>query len=100
MNFSTSPFLFLCRAKFRSRAITLSIATLFVMAPPPAAQKPCCDAKSGQQSNANVTAKLRPDLERFRARLEALLGEAHARKADWGILIANRDTGETLFDRN
>jgi D-alanyl-D-alanine carboxypeptidase/D-alanyl-D-alanine-endopeptidase (penicillin-binding protein 4) len=98
MNFSTSPFLI--RAKFRSRAITLSIATLLVMAPPLAAQKPCCDAKSGQQSNPNITAKLRPDLERFRARLEALLGEAHARKADWGILIANRDTGETLFDRN
>src|ERR1700741_1007168 len=100
MIFSTSPFFFLCRAKFSSRAIRLSIVTLLVMAPPPAAQKPCCDAKSGQQSNPKITAKLRPDLERFRARLEALLGEAHARKADWGILVANRDTGEMLFDWN
>jgi D-alanyl-D-alanine carboxypeptidase/D-alanyl-D-alanine-endopeptidase (penicillin-binding protein 4) len=98
MSFPTPPLLI--RAKFRSRAITLSIATLLATARPLAAQKPCCDAKSGQQSNANITAKLRPDVERFRARLEALLSEAHARKADWGILIANRDTGETLFDWN
>ena len=97
MNFSSS---FLCRAKFRSHAITLSIATLLAAAPLLAAQNPCCDAKSGRQSNANIIAKLRPDVQRFRARLEALLSEAHARKADWGILIANRDTGETLFDCN
>jgi D-alanyl-D-alanine carboxypeptidase/D-alanyl-D-alanine-endopeptidase (penicillin-binding protein 4) len=45
-------------------------------------------------------AKQRPDVERFRSRVDALLSEAHARKADWGILVANRDTGETLFDLN
>ena len=36
----------------------------------------------------------------FVTRVEAVLSDAHARKADWGILITNRDTGETLFDWN
>jgi serine-type D-Ala-D-Ala carboxypeptidase/endopeptidase (penicillin-binding protein 4) len=98
MKVPTSPFR--RRAKSCSRAITLSIVTLLAMARPLAAQRPCCDAKSGRQSNPNITVKPRPDVERFRTRLEAVLSEAHARKADWGILIANRDTGETLFDWN
>ena len=98
MNFPTSPFS--RRAKSCSCAIAISMATLLVLARPLAAQKPCCDAKSSQQSNANIAAKLRPDVERFRTRVEAVLSDAHARKADWGILITNRDTGETLFDLN
>lgn len=68
------------------------------MARPLAAQKPCCSSKPGQQSNSGTT--VRPDLDRFRSRVDALLSEAHARKADWGILITDRDTGETLFDLN
>ncbi|HLW43602.1 MAG TPA: D-alanyl-D-alanine carboxypeptidase, partial [Candidatus Acidoferrales bacterium] len=76
------------------------MATLLAMARPLAAQKPCCGAKSSRQSNPDITAKQRPDVERFRTRIDALLSEANARKADWGILIANRDTGETLFDLN
>jgi D-alanyl-D-alanine carboxypeptidase/D-alanyl-D-alanine-endopeptidase (penicillin-binding protein 4) len=32
--------------------------------------------------------------------LDAVLGESHARKADWGVLIADRDSGEILFDLN
>ena len=96
MNFPT--LLFLRRAKSCSRAIAISVATLLVMARPMAAQKPCCGSKPGQQSNTSPTA--RQDLKRFRSRVDTVLSEAHARKADWGILIANRDTGETLFDLN
>src|ERR1700720_2727465 len=88
------------RRSFLGRAIILSIASLFAIARPLAAQKPCCSSKPGQQSNASTTVNVRPDVERFRARLDAVLSEAHARKADWGVLIANRDTGETLFDLN
>jgi D-alanyl-D-alanine carboxypeptidase/D-alanyl-D-alanine-endopeptidase (penicillin-binding protein 4) len=84
---------------FLSGAIIFLIATLFAVAWPLAAQKPCCSSEPGQQSNA-TTAKAKPDVERFRLRLDALLSEAHARKADWGVLIANRDTGETVFDLN
>jgi serine-type D-Ala-D-Ala carboxypeptidase/endopeptidase (penicillin-binding protein 4) len=96
MNLPFSPFL--SRAKLCNCGIALSIASLLVIARPLAAQKPCCSSKPGQQSKTGPTA--RPDLERFRLRVDALLSEAHARKADWGILIANRDTGETLFDLN
>jgi len=92
MNFPTSPRS--SRARSCSRAITISIATLLVMARPLAAQKPCCSSKPGHQTSSNA------DLERFRSRVEALLSEVHARKADWGVLIANRDTGEALFDLN
>jgi D-alanyl-D-alanine carboxypeptidase/D-alanyl-D-alanine-endopeptidase (penicillin-binding protein 4) len=73
---------------------------LFALALPVTAQRPCCDPKTSRLSSANTTAKQQPDVERFRARLDAVLSEAHARKADWGVLIANRDTGETLFDWN
>src|ERR1700741_3639930 len=88
------------RRSFLGRAIILSISILFAIARPFAAQKPCCSSKPGQQSNASTTGKIRPDIERFRSRLDVVLSEAHTRKADWGVLIANRDTGETLFELN
>ncbi len=42
----------------------------------------------------------RPDVALFRARVDSALAEAHAAKAFWGILIADRDTGETLYELN
>jgi serine-type D-Ala-D-Ala carboxypeptidase/endopeptidase (penicillin-binding protein 4) len=45
-------------------------------------------------------AAVRPDVARFRARVDAALAEAHAQKAFWGILVADRDTGETLYELN
>lgn len=42
----------------------------------------------------------RPDVALFRARVDAALAEAHASKAFWGILVADRDTGETLYELN
>ena len=42
----------------------------------------------------------RPDVARFRARVDAALAEARAAKAFWGILVADRDTGETLYELN
>jgi len=44
--------------------------------------------------------KRRPDLARFRARVETALAQAHAQRANWGILVADRDTGETLYALN
>ena len=98
MTFATSPFS--SRISFCRRAFVLPITTLFALGLPVAAQRPCCNPKTNRVPNASTTAKQRPDVERFRARLDAVLSEAHARKADWGVLIANRDTGETLFDLN
>src|SRR5271170_3114210 len=54
-------------------------------------------AASGQQSSRP---KQRLDLVRFRARVDAALAEAHAQRAFWGILVADRDTGETLYALN
>src|SRR5277367_769108 len=42
----------------------------------------------------------RPDVTRFRARVDAALAEAHAQKAFWGVLVADRDSGETLYEMN
>jgi serine-type D-Ala-D-Ala carboxypeptidase/endopeptidase (penicillin-binding protein 4) len=44
--------------------------------------------------------KPRADELQFRARAERILSEAAAQKALWGILIVDRDTGETLYDLN
>ena len=98
MTFATSPFS--SRISFCRRAFVLPITTLFALGLPVAAQRPCCDPKTNRVPNASTTAKQRSGLERFRARLDAVLSEAHARKADWGVVVANRDTGETLFDLN
>ena len=40
------------------------------------------------------------DVKRFRARLDSALAESHAEKAFWGILIVDRDNGETLYELN
>jgi serine-type D-Ala-D-Ala carboxypeptidase/endopeptidase (penicillin-binding protein 4) len=45
-------------------------------------------------------AQERPDVARFRARVETALAEIHARRADWGILVADRDTGEIVYTLN
>ncbi len=42
----------------------------------------------------------RPDIARFRARVETILAEASANRAYWGILVADRDTGQTLYSLN
>src|SRR5208283_1318719 len=44
--------------------------------------------------------RARLDAVRFRARVDAALADAHARKVFWGILVADRDTGEVLYDLN
>ncbi|MGA8143925.1 MAG: D-alanyl-D-alanine carboxypeptidase/D-alanyl-D-alanine-endopeptidase [Candidatus Acidiferrales bacterium] len=82
-----------------ARAIPLMVA-LFAIAFPVAAQRPRSGSHSAQRSNSTANANSRPDALRFRARVEALLGEAHAKKADWGVLVTDRDTGEVLFDLN
>src|SRR5713226_7323403 len=37
---------------------------------------------------------------RFSARADALLGTAPANKGDWGLLIVDAESGETLFEKN
>ncbi|HKN62116.1 MAG TPA: D-alanyl-D-alanine carboxypeptidase, partial [Candidatus Acidoferrales bacterium] len=55
--------------------------------------------KDGPSGVATKT-RSRLDAARFRARVDAALADAHARKVFWGILVADRDTGEVLYDLN
>jgi D-alanyl-D-alanine carboxypeptidase/D-alanyl-D-alanine-endopeptidase (penicillin-binding protein 4) len=59
---------------------------------------PAATAKKG--SSGGRGAKPRADVARFRARVDAALREAHAEKTLWGVLVTDRDTGETLYELN
>ena len=45
-------------------------------------------------------AAVRPDVVKFRARAQAILGASQAGRSFWGVLVADRDTGETLYALN
>jgi serine-type D-Ala-D-Ala carboxypeptidase/endopeptidase (penicillin-binding protein 4) len=59
----------------------------------------CCatkhDGKREERSSRRAAAAAR-----FGARAETLLGAAPANKGDWGLLIVDAQTGETLFEKN
>jgi len=59
------------------------------LAAPPAAQ-----AQNGTPANT------RADVAQFGARVQAVLAEAHAVRGYWGILVADHDTGEVLYELN
>lgn len=50
-------------------------------------------------AQAPVAAK-RADVAQFRARVEKALEDGHAEKAAWGIVVSDRDTGQTLYAQN
>src|SRR5712671_3369461 len=53
----------------------------------------CCGAK--KQSAASKKARAR-----FASRVEALLGTAPTNKGEWGLLIVDAESGETLYEQN
>ncbi|MGA8557053.1 MAG: D-alanyl-D-alanine carboxypeptidase/D-alanyl-D-alanine-endopeptidase [Candidatus Acidiferrales bacterium] len=57
-------------------------------------------APAPQRQSASSPANARPDVKRFRVRVDAALAEIHARKAFWGVLVVDRDTGQTLYELN
>lgn len=61
-----------------------------------AAQK----TSSTQTTPGASHAKPRADVALFRARVGTALADARAQKANWGIVVADRDTGETLYSLN
>jgi len=66
-----------------------------------AAQKPAEKQITGiKTTHAPAPRKVRSDTARFRARIDAALADAHAQKAFWGVIVADRDTGETLYELN
>jgi len=53
----------------------------------------CCGAKKQSAASKKATA-------RFAARAESLLGTTPASKGEWGLLIADAESGETLYEQN
>ncbi len=53
----------------------------------------CCGSKKQSAASKKATA-------RFAARVEALLGTAPTNKGEWGLLIADAESGETLYEQN
>jgi D-alanyl-D-alanine carboxypeptidase/D-alanyl-D-alanine-endopeptidase (penicillin-binding protein 4) len=78
-------------------AASLWIAAALAFTQTVAAQNPVHPKKPPV---SRAPSKVRPDAARFRARVEAELREEHAERAHWGILVADRDTGEILYERN
>ncbi|MGC2421238.1 MAG: D-alanyl-D-alanine carboxypeptidase/D-alanyl-D-alanine-endopeptidase [Candidatus Acidiferrales bacterium] len=55
---------------------------------------PAAHAQDAPPANA------RADVAQFVVRVQAALAEAHAARGYWGILVADRDTGEVLYELN
>src|SRR6266436_2667048 len=53
----------------------------------------CCGAKKQSAASKKATAT-------FAARAESLLATTPASKGEWGVLIADADSGETLYEQN
>ncbi len=64
------------------------------------AQAGAQSASHRNETHATENGKTRSDVARFRARVDAALGLGNARKLNWGIEVADRDTGDTLYELN
>ena len=91
---------FIVPIAFLVAAIFVAFPALAQTQPPAGHSIPPKSSATPRQNRASEHSSNRPDVARFRARVESALNEAHARKADWGVLVADRDTGETLFELN
>jgi serine-type D-Ala-D-Ala carboxypeptidase/endopeptidase (penicillin-binding protein 4) len=82
-------------ALFIVGALALAAGGQQAQSGPPAAPSPGKKGSGGARG-----ARPRADVALFGARVDAALGEAHAQKALWGILVTDRDTGEILYALN
>jgi serine-type D-Ala-D-Ala carboxypeptidase/endopeptidase (penicillin-binding protein 4) len=58
-----------------------------------ASSPPCCGSQKQSAATKKAAAK-------FAARVEALLGMVPVGKGEWGLLIADAESGETLYQQN
>jgi serine-type D-Ala-D-Ala carboxypeptidase/endopeptidase (penicillin-binding protein 4) len=65
----------------------------------PEQERGCCAAKQDATREV-LSAKDAAAAGRFAARVNTLLGSAPASKGDWGLLIADAKTGETLYAKS
>jgi len=92
--FSTFP---ACSIGLDGWAKTAFLSALFLLFAHFAAGQKISDTQTLQAASH---AKPRADVALFRARVGTALADARAQKANWGILVADRDTGETLYTLN
>jgi D-alanyl-D-alanine carboxypeptidase/D-alanyl-D-alanine-endopeptidase (penicillin-binding protein 4) len=59
----------------------------------PTSKAACCGAKKRSAASKKATA-------RFAARVEALLRTTPTNKGEWGLLIVDAESGETLYEQN
>lgn len=57
-------------------------------------------ATGAHGADGPTNAATRSDVELFRSRVESLFGTAGVNQSYWGVIVADRDTGETLYDLN
>jgi D-alanyl-D-alanine carboxypeptidase/D-alanyl-D-alanine-endopeptidase (penicillin-binding protein 4) len=81
-------------------ASAMLLAAMLPMARPVLAQESTAKEPEKRLAAGSTHAKSRADVVRFRARVQAVLSEAHAQRAYWGVLVVDRDTGETLYELN
>ncbi len=74
----------------------LCAAVALIGAPHARAQAP----KRLNAAQRSAPARQRADVARFRARVAAALGQTNASRLNWGMEVADRDTGEILYDLN
>ncbi|HKN75174.1 MAG TPA: D-alanyl-D-alanine carboxypeptidase/D-alanyl-D-alanine-endopeptidase [Candidatus Acidoferrum sp.] len=65
----------------------------------PGQEQACCGAKHDGKPEER-SPKRAAAAARFGARADTLLGAAPSSKGDWGLLIVDAQTGETLFEKN
>jgi D-alanyl-D-alanine carboxypeptidase/D-alanyl-D-alanine-endopeptidase (penicillin-binding protein 4) len=82
----------------RKYALAMAITCAVFLRVPEAQAQKTRHAQSGARAAAAAAAN--PDMLRFAKRAEALLGNEPASKGEWGLFIADGETGETLFEQN
>ena len=65
-----------------------------------AREKCCGDAKQKGKTNGAEAAHSLSPVELFGARAQMILGSGQPAKGEWGILIADANTGQVLFEQN
>lgn len=88
------------RPRRGSKAFCFILTALLSFALPAFSQSLSSGKHSGKTPAAAPRAKPRPDVARFRARVDAISARTQAQHAFWGVLVTDRDTGEPLYELN
>jgi serine-type D-Ala-D-Ala carboxypeptidase/endopeptidase (penicillin-binding protein 4) len=89
------------RPRIRLFRFLMLAAVVCAVASAVSAQTPSAGTTHSKAAAAKAApAASRKDVAQFAARVQSALSESHAAKASWGILVLDRDTGETLYESN